>query len=128
VSDSQRPHGLQPSRLLHPWDFPGKSTGVGCHCLLQQRSLVGYNPWGHIELDTTEASEHESNILFWFLTITFHSYLIEDVCMHVQLDLVNDFFFFSFCPSFALFLSYYFLKKNEPDSISSLSMFCVRCK
>ena len=34
VSDSLRPHGLQPSRLLHPWDFPGKSTGVGCHCLL----------------------------------------------------------------------------------------------
>ena len=28
-------HGLQPSRLLHPWDFPGKSTGVGCHCLLR---------------------------------------------------------------------------------------------
>ena len=24
-----------PSRLLRPWDFPGKSTGVGCHCLLQ---------------------------------------------------------------------------------------------
>ena len=34
VSDPQRPHGLQPSRLIHPWDFPGKSTGVGCHCLL----------------------------------------------------------------------------------------------
>ena len=34
VSDPQRPHGLQPSRLLHPWDFPGKSTGVGCHCFL----------------------------------------------------------------------------------------------
>ena len=27
-------HGLQPTRLLHPWDFPGKSTGVGWHCLL----------------------------------------------------------------------------------------------
>ena len=26
--------GLQPTRLLHPWDFPGKSTGVSCHCLL----------------------------------------------------------------------------------------------
>ena len=34
VSDSSQPHGLQPTRLLRPWDFPGKSTGVGCHCLL----------------------------------------------------------------------------------------------
>ena len=34
VSDSSKPHGLQPTRLLGPWDFPGKSTGVGCHCLL----------------------------------------------------------------------------------------------
>ena len=24
-----------PARLLHPWDFPGKITGVGCHFLLQ---------------------------------------------------------------------------------------------
>ena len=35
MSDSSRPHGLQPTRLLCPWDFPGKSTGVGCHHLLQ---------------------------------------------------------------------------------------------
>ena len=35
VSDSLRPHGLQPTRLLCPWDFPGKRTGVGCHCLFQ---------------------------------------------------------------------------------------------
>ena len=34
VSDSWWPHGLQPTRLLRPWDFPGKSTRVGCHCLL----------------------------------------------------------------------------------------------
>ena len=34
MSDPQLPHGLQPSRLLCPWDFPGKSTGVGCHHLL----------------------------------------------------------------------------------------------
>ena len=39
VSDSSRPHGLQPSRLFHPWDFPGKSTGVGCHCLLQWMTI-----------------------------------------------------------------------------------------
>ena len=35
VSDSVRPHGLQPTRFLRPWDFPGKNTGVGCHFLLQ---------------------------------------------------------------------------------------------
>ena len=34
MSDSLRPNGLQPTRLLCPWNFPGKSTGVGCHCLL----------------------------------------------------------------------------------------------
>ena len=28
-------HGLQPARLLCPWDFPGNNTGVGCHFLLQ---------------------------------------------------------------------------------------------
>ena len=39
VSDSLQPHGLQPTRLLRPWDFPGKSTGVGCHCLLHFLSL-----------------------------------------------------------------------------------------
>ena len=30
-----RPHGLQPTRLLNPWDSSGKSTRVGCHFLLQ---------------------------------------------------------------------------------------------
>ena len=35
MSDSLRSHGLQPTRLLRPWDFPGKSAGVGCHHLLQ---------------------------------------------------------------------------------------------
>ena len=35
MSDSLRPLGLQPARLLHPWDSPGKNTGVGCHALLQ---------------------------------------------------------------------------------------------
>ena len=35
VSNSVRPHGLQPTRLLRPWDSPSKNTGVGCHFLLQ---------------------------------------------------------------------------------------------
>ena len=35
LSDSVRPHRQQPTRLLCPWDSPGKNTGVGCHFLLQ---------------------------------------------------------------------------------------------
>ena len=35
VSNSVQPHRWQPTRLLCPWDSPGKNTGVGCHFLLQ---------------------------------------------------------------------------------------------
>ena len=35
VADSVRPRGLWPARLLHPWDSPGKNTGVGFHSPLQ---------------------------------------------------------------------------------------------
>ena len=35
MSDSVQPHRQQPTRLLRPWDSPGKNTGVGCHFLLQ---------------------------------------------------------------------------------------------
>ena len=38
MSDSLRPHRLQPTRL-RLWEFPGKSTGVGCHCLLREKRL-----------------------------------------------------------------------------------------
>ena len=42
MSDSSWLHGLQPTRLLRPWDFPGKSTGVGCHCLLWNPGYSAY--------------------------------------------------------------------------------------
>ena len=41
--------------LLTPAFFPGKSHGL--------RSLAGYSPWGHKELDTTEVTEH-AHMLF----------------------------------------------------------------
>ena len=51
VSDSVRPHRQQPTRLPHPWDSPGKNTGVGCHFLLQcmkvkSESEVAQRPHG----------------------------------------------------------------------------------
>ena len=46
VSDSLWTHGLWPtSRLLSPWDFPSKNTGVYCYALLQGIFLTqGWNP------------------------------------------------------------------------------------
>ena len=40
AQSSSRPQGLQPTRLLRPWDSPDKNTGVGCHCLLQLKAMV----------------------------------------------------------------------------------------
>ena len=34
MSDSLQSYGLEPTMLFHPWDFPGKSTGMGCHFLI----------------------------------------------------------------------------------------------
>ena len=36
---SVQPNGLQPARLLCPWNSPGKNTGVDCHSLLQENLL-----------------------------------------------------------------------------------------
>ena len=45
VSNSLRSHGLKPTRLLCPWNSPGKNIGMGCHSLLQGILLTqGPNP------------------------------------------------------------------------------------
>ena len=61
MSDSSWPHGLQPTRLFCPWDFPGKSTGVGCHCLLPS-SNFSQNAY----FDTLK----QINILKYFFSIS----------------------------------------------------------
>ena len=53
ASNSLRPYRLQPARLLHPRDSPGRNTGVGCHALLQgifptQGSNPGLLHWRRI--------------------------------------------------------------------------------
>ena len=45
VSNSLWPHGLSPTRLLHPWNSPGRNTGGGCHFLLWEIfPTQGLNP------------------------------------------------------------------------------------
>ena len=64
MSYSLWPHGLQPTRLLRPWEFPGKSTGVGCHCLLggwRELYLLFLSEW------STNISDKSSMDLHKFL-------------------------------------------------------------
>ena len=53
MSDSLRPHGLQPARLLSPWDSPGKNIEMGCHALIQ-----GIFP-------TQGSNQHLLHLLHW---------------------------------------------------------------
>ena len=53
-------HGLHPTRLLCPWDFPGKSTGVGCHCLLRQVFIMATN--------TVHDTSHSCLYFCWLLS------------------------------------------------------------
>ena len=43
---------MQPTRLLHPWDFPGKSTGVGCHCLHRGLEFLSFSGLPCVTLPT----------------------------------------------------------------------------
>ena len=65
VSDSLRPRGLQPTRLLCPWDFPGKNTAVGCHFLFQGIFLTqGWSPrLLHWQVDSLPLSHKGSPLL-----------------------------------------------------------------
>ena len=75
MSESLQPHGLQPSRLLCPWDFPGKNTGVVCHFLLQGIfPTQGWNPrllhWQVDSLPLSHQGSPRRNIacLMWLST------------------------------------------------------------
>ena len=53
MSDFVQPHRWQPTRLLCPWDSPGKNTGVGCHFLPQCTHACMLNSFSHVWLCAT---------------------------------------------------------------------------
>ena len=53
VSNSMRPYGLKPTRLLCPWDSPGKNTGVGCCAIFQGIFLTQGSNLYHLGLTCT---------------------------------------------------------------------------
>ena len=75
MSDSSRPHALQPTRFLHPWEFPGKRTGVGCHCLLRQFMLLCTKCQGHRILVLVQKEEWFCK---WTLTVAEKLSVIRD--------------------------------------------------
>ena len=82
VSDSLWPHGPQPTRLLCPWDSPGKNTGVGCHFLLQGVFLTqGWNP---CLLHCWQILEHGSQGSAWWPVVCKWSQLPKRAYSHPQ--------------------------------------------
>ena len=57
-------YGIFQARLLRPWDFPGKSTGVGCHCLLLSKISMNQKSTdtGTQILDISGGEEHKLKI------------------------------------------------------------------
>ena len=81
ISHSYWPHGLQPTRLLRPWDFPGKSSGVGCHCLLRKKCLVCVFP---------ENWSICTHIYFLLSSILFSIFLFPHPCGSVYIFVWHD--------------------------------------
>ena len=76
VSNFLWPHGLYPSKLLCPWHFPGKNTGMGCLFLVQGTFM------------TQELDLHLLHLLhcrqFFTSSICFiHGYIMDIVLLHI---------------------------------------------
>ena len=115
MSDSSRHHGLQPTRLLHPWDFPGKSTGVGCHCLLRKSSLSISN-----FLEEISSLSHSIVFLYFFALITeegfFYLFLLFFGTLH------SNGYIFPFLVCFSLlFFSQLFVRFPQ----TTVLLFCI---
>ena len=88
MSKSLRPQGLQPTRLLHPWDFPGKRLEWGA-TTIQKLYQVGKN-W-HVDIIESfwifmNMEYFSVHLLLWILSSKFY-YFLQINLMHILLDL-----------------------------------------
>ena len=78
VSNSLQSHGLEPTRLLYPWNSPGKNIGLGCHSLLQGTFLIQGSKVGSPALQAgslpSEPTGKSNNLIsfFFFLVVAYH--------------------------------------------------------
>ena len=96
TSESLGSHGLWPTRLLHPWTFPGKSTGVGCNFLLQGIfPTQGLNPGLlHCRLYRLSYQGSPLNALKSLKYNPLSSLVLESRCSEIMLFKVLKLFFF----------------------------------
>ena len=96
MSDSSWPHGLQPTRLLHPWDYPGKSTGVGClSCLACTRVTIHNVTLTSKKADAQEIHTHIVNCDLG--TCSWHTHIV-CVCQFFCIFLLRcEGEFYSYC-------------------------------
>ena len=83
------PWTVQPTRLLHPWDFPGKNKGVGCHFFLQgtfltqgSNSHLLHHRWILYDSATRKAPRHKLGIsLFTEICTIFGFHQLSQICL-----------------------------------------------
>ena len=141
MSDSLPPHGLQPAKLLCPWDFPGKNTGVGCHFLLQGLfPAEGLNPGLPHCVYIYIPTPFPISFLNWFeynCLIPFFHVNIEKTCKHaIHSTILFAFFpltlnmnkisFHSNTSSFTSFLLIAFIIAMNVNIIKYLASFLLR--
>ena len=88
VSDSVQPHRWQPTRLLRPWDSPGKNTGVGCHCL--KSSKLQLSPLTLISIFSSGPGIYFS----WFWLVFFVLKKLLDLIQFFHVFEIGSLFFF----------------------------------
>ena len=87
MSDSVRPQRRQPTRLPHPWDSPGKNTGVGCHFLLQcmkvksKRQAAQSCPTLSDPMDCSAQAQFSPNLVLVLFSTMF---LYITLCLHIH--------------------------------------------
>ena len=87
-----RPHRRQPTRLPHPWDSPGKNTGVGCHFLLQCMKVKSESKVAQSCLTLSDPIDHslpgssvhgilQAGVPEWGATIVLYNTQTKGVCI-----------------------------------------------
>ena len=96
-------HRWQPTRLCCPWDSPGKSAGVGCHCLLQcmkvksesevsQSCLTLSDPMDCSLPGSPDHRIFQARVLEWgAIAFSIISWLLSGIVMHIHLSTPSNF-------------------------------------